>query len=111
MVSAGTVVMERMFPGTAHEMISMYHLDGDDLVMVHYCAGGNRPKLKLTSSEGGALSFDFAGGSNVDAAKDDHIHGAEIRLGDDGRLHEAWTGWSGGEEQGDMVMVLSRDAG
>ena len=41
--AAGTVVMETMAPGTDHEMINMYHLDGEDLVLTHYCAGGNQP--------------------------------------------------------------------
>ena len=41
--AAGTVVMETMGPGTEHEMINMYHIDGDDLVLTHYCAGGNQP--------------------------------------------------------------------
>src|SRR5690242_6096011 len=37
----GSTVMETLFPGTDHEMVSMYHLDGDDLKMTHYCAIGN----------------------------------------------------------------------
>src|ERR1700739_676546 len=28
--SAGTAVLETLFPGTNHEMVTMYHLDGDD---------------------------------------------------------------------------------
>src|SRR5262245_10645743 len=27
----GSAVMETLFPGTDHEMVTMYHLDGDDL--------------------------------------------------------------------------------
>jgi hypothetical protein len=109
-VSGGHTVMERMFPGTEHEMISMYHLEDGALVMTHYCAGGNQPKLALVAVEDGALVFDFAGGSNVDPAQDDHIHGARIRVGEDGTLRESWTGWSGGAKNHDMVMQLTRDA-
>ncbi len=47
LASAGTVVMETMYGGTDHEMINMYHLDGDDLVLTHYCSGGNQPRMKL----------------------------------------------------------------
>jgi hypothetical protein len=109
-VAAGSAVMERMFPGTGHEMISMYHLEDGRLVMTHYCAEGNQPKLALVSSEGGVLGFDFAGGSNVDPAKDPHIHAASIRVGDDGTLHETWVHWSGGEKQHEMAMELTRAA-
>ena len=45
--AAGTVVMETMGPGSDHEMINMYHLDGEDLVLTHYCAGGNQPTMRL----------------------------------------------------------------
>ena len=51
-VSGGNTVMERMFPGSDNEMISMYYMEGDDLVMVHYCESGNQPKMKLISSRG-----------------------------------------------------------
>jgi len=109
-VSGGNTVMERMFPGTDNEMISMYHMDGDDLVMVHYCDSGNQPKLKLVSTDGGALRFDFVGGTNLDPAKDTHIHGARIRMSEDGTLEEAWIGYAGGQQQGEMVMELTRQA-
>jgi len=109
-VSGGNTVMERMFPGSDNEMISMYYLEGDDLVMVHYCESGNQPKMELTSSQGGVLTFDFIGGSNLDPAKDSHIHGARIRLAEDGSLQETWIGWDGGEKQGEMVMELTRGA-
>jgi hypothetical protein len=36
--AAGSVVQETLFPDTAHEMVTMYHLDGADLVLTHYCA-------------------------------------------------------------------------
>ena len=45
--AAGTVVMETMNPGTGHEMINMYHVDGDDLLLTHYCAGNNQPRMRL----------------------------------------------------------------
>src|SRR5258708_405565 len=41
--SGKSVVMETMFPGSGHEMLNTYHLDGDALVMTHYCAMGNQP--------------------------------------------------------------------
>ncbi|HMB55019.1 MAG TPA: hypothetical protein VKU40_17005, partial [Thermoanaerobaculia bacterium] len=37
----GSVVMQTQFPGTEHEMISMYHLVDGELVLTHYCSSGN----------------------------------------------------------------------
>lgn len=40
--SGGTIVRELLFPGTEHEMLSVYHLGGGQLVATHYCAVGNQ---------------------------------------------------------------------
>src|SRR5205085_339923 len=44
--AAGSAVHETLFPGQPHEMISVYHRDGSDLIMTHYCALGNQPRMK-----------------------------------------------------------------
>ena len=44
--AAGSAVMEVLFPGTDHEMVTVYHQDGDDLILTHYCAAGNQPRMK-----------------------------------------------------------------
>ena len=106
----GTVVMETMMPGTDHEMINMYHLDGDDLVLTHYCAGGNQPTMKLnaTRSTEGQLVFDFTGGTNLDATADPHIHAARLEFDDDGTLVSRWISWNEGREAGEMVFRLKK---
>jgi hypothetical protein len=62
--AGGSVVMETMMAGTDYEMINMYHLDGDDLVLTHYCAGGNQPTMRLDRAKATAteLPFVFTGG-------------------------------------------------
>src|SRR6202011_3667294 len=44
--AAGSAVQETLFPGQPQEMVSVYHLDKGDLVMTHYCALGNHPRMK-----------------------------------------------------------------
>lgn len=105
--AAGTVVMETMFPDTDHEMINMYHLDGDDLVLTHYCAGGNQPTMKLAKAEGNTLHFDFTGGTNLDPDSDPHIHAAMLVLGDD-ELQSHWTAWNEGKKAGVNEISLKR---
>src|SRR4051812_25593828 len=36
LTGAGSALVETDFPGSDHEMVSVYHLDGDDLRMTHY---------------------------------------------------------------------------
>jgi len=108
--AAGTVVMETMGPGTPHEMINMYHLDGEELVLTHYCAGGNQPTMRLDreSSSAGRFVFDFTGGTNLDPAVDKHIHSAEIVLGEPGRITSIWEAFADGKTAGGMTFHLAR---
>ncbi len=108
--AAGTVVMETMNPGTEHEMINMYHLDGEDLVLTHYCASGNQPTMRLNREQSTAskLVFDFTGGTNLDPAVDTHIHSAVITMKDGGKVESSWTGYAGGEQRGVMTFNLAR---
>ena len=108
--AAGTVVMETMGPGTEHEMINMYHLDGDDLRLTHYCAGGNQPQMKLNfqMSSPATLIFDFVGGTNLDPAVDHHIHAAEIQMVAPDRLESIWQSWGDGQQQATMTFHLAR---
>lgn len=110
--AAGTVVMETMAPGTDHEMINMYHLDGDDLVLTHYCAGGNQPQMRLdrAASTADNLLFEFAGGTNLDPEVDQYIRSANLRLREDGGLDSMWKSYGGGEEAGGMSFLLTRSS-
>jgi hypothetical protein len=49
--SGGNAVMETMFPGTPGEMVTMYYLEGEALVLVHYCSAGNQPRMKFELSK------------------------------------------------------------
>jgi hypothetical protein len=107
--AAGTVVMETMAPGTEHEMINMYFQDGDDLVVTHYCAGGNQPTMRLDreASTAERMIFDFTGGTNI--PEDGHyIHDIEIAIHGAGKVESIWKSWSSGEPAGGMTFHLAR---
>jgi hypothetical protein len=109
LVSNGSVVMETIMPGTPHEMISMYHLAAGELVMTHYCGMANQPRMKLdtTASTKDELKFAFVGGTNLDPAKDGHIHAGTLKF-DGAALVADWTFWAGGKEKGHNVINLKR---
>ncbi len=110
--AAGTVVMETMNPDVPdHEMINMYHLDGDELVLTHYCSGGNQPTMKLAQppAAGNELRFDFTGGTNLDPSTDEHIHAAHLVFVDADTLESSWTGYQGGKEAGARTFMLKRE--
>lgn len=111
--SNGTVVMETMGPGTEYEMINMYHLDGQELVLTHYCASGNQPTMKLDRAHATAstLPFLFTGGTNLDPAKDQHIHESKMVLLDANTFETNWTGWTEGKQADTISVVLKRQVG
>jgi hypothetical protein len=110
LTGAGSALVETQFPGAAHEMVSVYHLDGDELQMTHYCAAGNQPRLKLdrTHSRPDHLVFAFDGGTNLDPKKDMHIHGLEVTFHEDGRVTSAWEGYMDGKSAGKTSFVMTR---
>ena len=67
--AAGTAVVETVFPGSPHEMVTVYYLDGPDLVLTHYCMGGNQPRMRAKKAGGPRLDFVFEGGTNIDPAR------------------------------------------
>jgi hypothetical protein len=109
LTGAGSALVETDFPGTGHEMVSVYHLDGDDLRLTHYCAAGNQPRLKLdrTKSTPTRFVFVFDGGSNMDPAKDMHIHGMTMTFEKDGAVKAAWEAFAAGKSAGCTMFDLS----
>jgi hypothetical protein len=106
--SAGKTVVETMMPGTPGEMITVYHLDGDDLVLVHYCTSGNQPRMKLEpSSDPSDLSFRCAGGTNMTEA-DSHMHSARLRIVDADHLRGEWSSVKGDAVQWVAQAELER---
>ncbi|HEX6852491.1 MAG TPA: hypothetical protein VF139_13925 [Candidatus Polarisedimenticolaceae bacterium] len=105
-VAAGSAVHETMFPGTPHEMVNLYHLDGSDVVVTHYCAGGNQPRMKLASADGNVLAFRFAGGTNI-PKKGSYMHAVTLTL-DGGKLVESWESVDGGTPVGTARFELTR---
>jgi len=110
LTGAGSALVETQFPGAPHEMVSVYHLDGDDLRMTHYCAAQNQPHVKLDRANSTAdhLIFVFDGGTNLDPRKDMHIHGLQITFHQDGKVTSAWEGYAGGKKASTASFVMTR---
>jgi hypothetical protein len=110
LTGAGSALVETQFPDSNHEMVSVYHLDGDDLRMTHYCAAGNQPRVKLdrANSTADEFVFVFDGGTNLNPEKDMHIHGVKITFDKDGGITSAWDGFMGGKKASTMKFVMTR---
>lgn len=109
--AGGSAIHETIFPGSDHEMVTVYHLDGKDVVLTHYCVLGNQPRLKLDpKSTEKLLKFTFVGGTNLDPAKDMHMHEGLLRIVSADAIESEWQGYADGKPAAEhkMTMKLAR---
>ncbi len=57
--SGGNVVREIMFAGAPHEMTNTYHMDGDSIVVTHYCSVGNQPTMRARPNNQASSAVHF----------------------------------------------------
>jgi hypothetical protein len=74
----GSAVVEDLSNG----MTSVYHLDGTDLRMTHFCAAQNQPRLKATAfgPDNNGITFSFVDITNLSSAKAGHVQGSDIKF-------------------------------
>jgi hypothetical protein len=109
LTAAGSAVAETIFPGDEKEMISLYHLNGGQLEMTHYCCCGNQPRMRArTGDDKDELIFEFAGGTNLNPANDKHMHDYRVRFVAPDRLHGEWEFYVDGKAAGKHVFDLVR---
>lgn len=96
-IAAGSAVVEELFKGTPHEMVTVYFLDGEQLMLTHYCAAKNQPQMKAVKCEPHEVQFDFVGGTNIDPAKTGHMHSAHFRFLSDDEFEVKWQYFEDGK--------------
>ncbi len=106
--SAGTAVTERMMEGTDHEMVSVYHKDGDSLAMTHYCALGNQPHMKLKAADAKSISFEMDEPRGIQSTEEPHMHAVTLTLKSDNELQQQWTHYVNGKQADIVTFNLTR---
>lgn len=106
--SAGSVVREIMFAGQPHEMTNTYHFDGEQLVVTHYCAMGNQPRMRAFEVSPGRIAFKLDNVTNL-TAKDQVVMGSlVIEMPTPDTVRETWTSSQGGKAMDPTVITLRR---
>ena len=83
-MARNSAVIETLIQGGEPTMMSVYHLDGSDLRMTHYCGAQNQPRLKASRIDParGEIDFAFVDVTNLASPTSGHVHGAQIRMPD-----------------------------
>lgn len=102
-IAGGHAVMEEFQETMGERVMSMhtiYHLDGDTLMLTHYCVSNNQPRMR--ADLGGlpeALRFEFLDATNLASPDAGHMHRAMIEFQGSDRIVNAWTYRKDGEDQ------------
>ena len=77
--------------GHGEDMISIINFDGPNrLLLTHYCAVGNQPRMQATASpDGKTITFNFVDATNLDGQQSGHMdHVVIAMLGSDHHIEE-----------------------
>jgi hypothetical protein len=101
----GSAMVENLIMENAPVMTSVYHLDGADLRMTHFCAAQNQPRLKARQIDlaKGIIDFDFVDITNLRAPDAPHVRGLEMRLIDPNHLTITFLFQSGDKESRENI--------
>jgi hypothetical protein len=91
LTAAGTALVETVFPGSEHEMVTVYHADGPDVVLTHFCMEGNQPRMRARAARGPRYDFAYDGGTNIDRKRDRHMHSAWLEFVGADEIRSEWT--------------------
>lgn len=107
--SNGNAVREVMFPGSSHEMTNMYHMNGSRLMMTHYCAVGNQPRMMSTGgSTPGKIVMVFDSVTNNSVETDHCMGNMTLEIVSKDVIRQHWSGWEKGQPTEKLIFELKR---
>jgi hypothetical protein len=104
--AGGSALLSEIQGQGPENMISMFHLDGDRLLMTHYCGADNQPRMKATfSPDGKSIAFDFIDATNLSGPEMGHMHHAVFNMPDADHHTEEWTFLDHGKEMKELFTL------
>jgi hypothetical protein len=103
-ISNGTALMETI---VSENMVSVYHTDGNAILMTHYCAAGNQPRMRAQASSGDSIAFQYVDAANLKSSSDGHMCRLVIKFKDANHVTQVWT-WKEGGKETNSVFQLER---
>ena len=113
LTAGGSALVEVMAPGSpdGYEMVNMYHADGNRVLMTHYCAAGNQPRMEVIATDDeNRLELRFESVTNLASPEAEHMHQAEYIFRGDDRLTTRWWSMQDGKvsEENHVTIELKR---
>ncbi len=107
-IASHTAVMETVTVGR-QEMVSLYSVNANSILLVHYCASNHQPRMRAVpaSSPIQELVFSFESAENLPSLAVGHERQLVIEFQDSDHITERWT-WRRDGRDTDMVFHLER---
>jgi hypothetical protein len=94
------------------DMITMFHMDNNRLLMTHYCGAGNQPRMQASlSPDGKTITFAFVDATNLSSPKAGHMDHLVITIPDAEHHTEDWTFKQDGKEMKEHFELVRAKAG
>jgi hypothetical protein len=106
MTAGGSALMSEIHGHGPENMITMFHMDGDRLLLTHYCGSGNQPRMKLVAADAKSVSFEFFDGTNIGPGAG-HMQHVTFTQPDANHHTEEWVFLDHGKEMKE-VFTLER---
>jgi len=104
--SGGSALMSEIQAHGPENMISMFHLDNDRLMMTHYCAVGNQPRMVASvSPDGKTFKFSYLDATNLATPDAGHMEYAIFTLVDADHHTEEWIFEDHGKEHKEVFQL------
>jgi hypothetical protein len=112
-IASGSAVMYTSFdahPGQT--MLTVFHLDGEHLMLTHYCVAKNQPRLRATEfgDDGSSVTFTFLDATNLASRDKGHMDKAVYRFDGEDRFTTKWTWYQNGQERWMEEIAMTREA-
>jgi hypothetical protein len=103
--SKGNALMHEMRGEGPDDPITVFHLDGDRLLLTHYCDAGNQPRMVATiSPDGKSIVFDFVEATNLLSSQMGHMQRVTFTFIDPDHHTEKWEfAMTDGKQMGGML--------
>jgi len=102
--AGGSALLSEIHGEGPENMISMFHLDGPNkLILTHYCGAGNQPRMQASPSpDGKTLTFDFLDATNLASPEAGHMNRVVIAMQDPNHHTQEWTFVDHGKEMKEL---------